>query len=248
MTDLRAQLRTLVDAAAEPVGVDEVVGRPVLVRLTPARASRRSLGAALAGAAVIALAVVGGAAVATSDAPAGDGTSAATTAMTAAVDPSSCYPEPCRAVDDARASALLGTPVALPSGLPEGWELVSSEVAFYPAGVEINGRTEPRRRRAAAAVLDATGREPQRGLPQLHLPAGHPRPPRAIRPPEPTHVPHLARRHARLRQCGPRRLWQPRRRTSPLGALRWTHAGIDYQLSSFGAPAEALRSVATSLP
>jgi hypothetical protein len=124
------------------VRLDEAVGGPVLVRLTPARHSRRTLAAALVGAAVIALAVVG-AAVVRSDDPAGDDTTAATTAMTAAADPSSCYREPCRAVDDAEASALLGTPVAMPSGLPEGWELVSSEVAFYPAGVEINGSPNP---------------------------------------------------------------------------------------------------------
>jgi hypothetical protein len=39
----------------------------------------------------------------------------ATTATTAAADPTSCYPDPCRAVHDAEASALLGTPVALRS-------------------------------------------------------------------------------------------------------------------------------------
>ena len=247
MTDLRAQLRTLVDAAAEPVGVDEVVGRPVLVRLTPARPSRRTLGAALAGAAVIALAVVG-AAVATSDAPAGDGTSAATTAMTAAVDPSSCYPDPCRAVDDAQASALLGTPVAMPSGLPEGWELVSSEVAFYPAGIEINGSPNP----VDAVLLRRFWTPPGeslsegcpsaiylRAIPDRPEPYGPQSPPTFLTLPDGTPV---------FGSVGPGVCGSPDGEQALIGELRWTHAGIDYQLSSFGAPAEALRAVATSLP
>jgi hypothetical protein len=250
MVDLRDQLRTLIDSAAEPVHVDEVAGRPVLVRLTPARPSRRTLATALAGVAVIALAVVGAAAVATTDDPADEDTTAATTAMTADADPASCYPDPCRAVDDAEASALLGTPVAMPSGLPDGWELVSSEVAFYPAGVEFDGMPPSP---VDAVVLRRSWSPPgesfTEGCPtSIQLRAipdhpGHPYGPQN-RPtfltlPDGTPV---------LGSVGPGVCGDPTGEASVIGDLTWTHAGVEYQLRSFGAPAEALRSVVTSLP
>jgi hypothetical protein len=247
MTDLRDQLRTLIDTAAEPVRLDEVVGRPVLVRLTPTRHSRRTLAAALAGAAVIALAVVG-AAVATTDDRADDGTTAATTARTAAADPTSCYPDPCRSVDDAEASALLGTPVAMPSGLPEGWELVSSEVEFYPAGVEINGIPNP----VDAVLLRRFWTPPGESLTDacptsIYLRAIPDRPERYGPQSRPTFL-TLPDGTPVLGSVGPGVCGGPGGEEVVIGELTWTHAGVDYQLSSFGAPAEALRSVATSLP
>jgi hypothetical protein len=248
MTDLRDQLRTLIDSAAEPVGLDEVVGRPVLVRLTPRRHSRRTLAAVLAGAAVIMVAVVG-AAVATSDDPAGDDTTTAATTATTAADPSSCYPDPCRAVDDAEASALLGTPVAMPSGLPEGWELVSSEVEFYPAGVEINGQP--------ASPIDTVllrrfwappGESLTEGCPTaIYLRAIPDRPERYGPQSEPTFL-TLPDGTPVFGSLGPGVCGGTGGEEAVIGGLTWTHAGIDYQLSSFGAPAEALRSIATSLP
>jgi hypothetical protein len=249
MTDLRDQLRTLIDTAAEPVHLDEVAGRPVLVRLTPARHSRRPLAAALAGVAVIALAVVGAAAVATSDDPADKDTTAATTATPAGADPASCYPDPCLAVDDAEASALLGAPVALPSGLPEGRELVSSEVAFYPAGVEFNGQppnpvdavllrrswSPPGESRTAGCPTSIDLRAiPDR--PELYGPQSLPT---FLTLPDGTPV---------LGSVGPGVCGGPGGEEAVIGELTWTHAGVDYQIHSFGAPAEALRSVAASLP
>jgi hypothetical protein len=248
MTDLRDQLRTLIDSAAEPVRLDEVVGRPVLVRLTPRRHSRRTLAAALAGAAVIALAVVG-AAVAASDDPAGDDTTTAATSATTAADASSCYPDPCRAVDDAEASALLGTRVAMPSGLPEGWELVSSEVEFYPAGVEINGQpASPVDTVLLRRVWTPPGESLTEGCPTsiyLRQIADRPEPygpqsqPTFLTLPDGTPV---------FGSVGPGVCGGPGGEEAVIGELTWAHAGIDYQLSSFGAPAGALRSIATSLP
>jgi hypothetical protein len=250
MTDLRGQLRTLIEAAAEPVHPAEVSGlRPVLPD-TAARRSGRRLAKALAGVAAVALAVLGVAAlVAGPDAD--EGTTTATTGPSAGADPASCYPNPCRDVDDDEASALLGVPVAMPSGIPAGWELVSSEVEFYPAGVEVNGQPPPNP--ADSVVLRRNWSPPgeswTEGCPtSISLRAVTPRFGDAyaglgrstyLTLPDGTPV---------YGSVGPGVCGDAAGEQVEAGWLTWTHAGVEYGLRSFGAPREALPSIVTSLP
>jgi hypothetical protein len=249
MTDLADQLRALVEAAAEPVHPAEVSGlRPVLPD-TAARHSRRRLTMALAGMAAVALAVLGVTTLVTGH-DADEGTTTATTGSAADADPASCYPNPCRDVDDDEASALLGVPVAMPSGIPVGWELVSSEVEFYPAGVEVNGQPPS----PVDSVLlrrnwSPPGESWTEGCPtSIRL--------RAIpdRPGDPNAglgdstydtLPDGTTVNGTVAPgvCGSGAGEQ-----ADIGRLTWTHAGVEYGLRSFGASPEALRSIVTSLP
>lgn len=247
MTDLADQLRVLIEAAAETVHPAEVSGLRSVLPDTAARRSRRRLAVALAGMAAVALAVLGVAALVTGH-DADEGTTTATTGSTADADPASCYPNPCRDVDDDEASALLGVPVAMPSGIPVGWELVSSEVEFYPAGVEVNGQPPPS---PVDSVLlrrnwSPPGESGSDGCPtSIHLRAipDGPGDPNAglggsIYLTLPDGTPVYGR--VALGLCGDERVNG--------GVLAWTHGGVEYQLRSFNAPPEALRSIVTSLP
>ena len=250
MTDLAEQLRVLIEAAAEPVRAGEVSGlRPVLPGTAPRR-SRRRLAMALAGVAAVALAGLGVSGLVTGH-DTDEGTMTATTGSTTDADPASCYPNPCRDVDDDEASALLSAPVAMPSGIPAGWELVSSEVEFYPTGVPVNGQPPPN---PADAVLlrrnwSPPGESWTEGCPtSISLRAVTPRFGDAnaglgrstyVELPDGTPV---------YGSVGPGVCGDPAGEQAEIGWLTWTHAGVEYGLRSFGAPAEALRSIVTSLP
>jgi hypothetical protein len=138
----------------------------------------------------------------------------------------------------------------MPSGIPVGWDLVSSEVDFYPAGVEVNGQPPSpvdsvllRRNWSppgeswtdgcpTSISLRAISRRPgdpkagPRSSTYLTLPDGTPI--------YGTVAPGV---------CGDGAGEQ-----AEIGSLTWTHAGVEYVLHSFGAPPEALRSIVTSLP
>jgi hypothetical protein len=250
MTDLADQMRILIEAAAEPVHPAEVSGLRPVQPDTAARRSRRRLTMALAGVAAVALAVLGVAAlVAGHDAD--EGTTTATTGSTADTDPASCYPNPCRDVDDDEASALLGVPVAMPSGIPVGWELVSSEVEFYPAGVEVNGQPPPS---PVDSVLlqrnwSPPGESWTEGCPtsiRLRAIPDRPGDPNAglgnstyLTLPDGTTV---------YGTVAPGVCGSGAGEQAEIGWLNWTHAGVEYGLRSFGAPPQALRSIVTSLP
>jgi hypothetical protein len=249
MSDLPHQLRTLIEAAAEPVDPAEVSGlRPVKLDRA-ARLPRPRLAMALAGVAAVVLAVLGVAALTGHDAD--EGTTTATTGSTGDSDPASCYPNPCRDVDDDEASALLGAPVAMPSGIPAGWELVASEVVFYPAGVEVNGQPPPN---PVDSVLlhrnwSPPGESRTEGCPtSISLRAVTPRFGDAnaglgrstyFTLPDGTPV---------YGSVAPGVCGDGAGEQAEIGSFTWTHAGIEYVLSSFGAPAQALRSIVTSLP
>jgi hypothetical protein len=248
MTDLSDQLRTLIEAAAGPVHPAEVSGPRPLFRDTAARRSRRPLATALAGVAAVALALLGVAAL-TNDDKADETT---TTAMTGPsdADPTSCYPNPCRDVDDDEASALLGVPVAMPSGIPVGWELVSSEVEFYPAGVEVNGQPPS----SVDSVLlrrnwSPPGESWTDGCPtsiSLRAISRRPGDPKA----GPRSSTYLALPDGTpiYGTVAPGVCGDGAGEQAEIGSLTWTHAGVEYVLHSFGAPPEALRSIVTSLP
>jgi hypothetical protein len=158
--------------------------------------------------------------------------------------------DPCRDVDDDEASALLGVPVAMPSGVPAGWELVSSEVEFYPAGVEVDGQPPS----PVDSVLLRRNWSPpgerwtERCPTSISL--------RAIpdRPGDPNAG--LGRRTYEALPDGtpvfggvaPGVCGGGSGEQAEIGWLTWTHAGVEYGLHSFGAPEEALRSIVTSLP
>jgi hypothetical protein len=249
MTDLPKQLRALIEAAAEPVGPAEVSRlRPVLLDRAP-RHPRRRLTRALAGVAAVALAVLGAAVLVTGH-DADEGTTTATTGSTTDADPASCYPNPCRDVEDEEASTLLGVPVTMPSGIPAGWELVSSEVEFYPAGVGINGQPAPN---PVDSVLlrrnwSPPGESWTEGCPtSIGLRAVTPRfgdgnaglgRPTYFTLPDGTPVYGSVATGV----CGDGDGEQ-----AEIGSLSWTREGVEYGLRSFGAPAEALRSIVTSL-
>lgn len=247
MTDLADQLRILIDAAAEPVHLAEVRG---LRSDTTARPSRRPVVTALAGVAAVALVVLGVAVLVIADDQTADNTTTATPGPSADADPASCYPDPCRDVDDDEASALLGVPVAMPSGIPAGWELVSSEVEFYPAGIEVGGQPPSpvdsvllRRNWSPPGVNWTEGCPTSISLRAIpHRPgdadAGLGRP-RYLELPDGTPV---------SGSVAPGVCRDGSGEQADIGMLTWTHAGVDYQLHSFDAPAEALRSIATSLP
>lgn len=249
MTDLADQLRVLIEAAAEPVHPAEVSGlRPVLPD-TAARRSRRRLAVALAGMAAVAFAVLGVVALVTGH-DADEGTTTATTGSSADADPASCYPNPCRDVDDDEASALLGVRVAMPSGIPRGWELFSSEVEFYPAGVGVDGQPpSPLDSVLLRRNWSPPGESWTEGCPtSIHLRAIPDRPgdPNAglgnstyLTLPDGTHV---------YGSVGPGVCGDAAGEQAEIGWLTWTHAGVEYGLRSFGTPPEALRSIVTSLP
>jgi hypothetical protein len=247
MTDLSHELRALIEAAAEPVAPAEVTGlRPVSLD-TAARRSRRRRTMALAAVAA-ALAVLGVAALVTGH-DADDGARTATTGSTA--DPASCYPNPCRDVDDDEASALLGAPVAMPSGIPAGWELVSSEVEFYPAGVEVNGQPPPNP--VDSVVLRRNWSPPgeswTEGCPtSISLRAVTPGPRDANAGPGRSTYLTLPDGTPVYGSVAPGVCGDAAGQEAETGSLTWTHAGIEYGLRSFGAPAEALGSIVTSLP
>jgi hypothetical protein len=245
MTDLSHELRALIDAAAEPVGPAEVSGlRPVLLD-TAARRTRRRRTMVLAAVAA-ALAVTGVAALVTGQ---DDGAGTATTGSTA--DPASCYPNPCRDVDDDEASALLGAPVSVPSGIPTGWELVASEVEFYPAGVEVNGQPPPK---PVDSMLlrrnwSPPGESWTEGCPtSISLRAVTPRPRDANAGLGRTTYFMLPDGTPVYGGVNPGLCGDAAGEQAEIGSLAWTHAGIEYGLRSFGAPAEALRAIVTSLP
>jgi hypothetical protein len=247
MTDLADQLRSLIEAAAEPVNVAEVSGlRPD----TAVRPSRRPVATVLAGVAAVALVVLGVAALVIADDQADKSTTTRTTGPSADADPASCYPDPCRDVDDGEASALLGVSVAMPSGIPSGWELVSSEVEFYPAGIAVGGQPNPvdsvllRRNWAPPGVSWTEACPTYIGLRTIrHRPgdanAGSLGRSTYLRLSDGTPV---------FGSVSPGVCGDGSGEQADVGVLTWTHAGIDYTLHSFDAPAEALRSIVTSLP
>jgi hypothetical protein len=251
MTDLRDQLRALVDGAAEPVRPAEVIGPRALGRDTTSPRVRRPIAPALAGVAAIAVAVAGMAVVVTRDHPAEQTTAGATRVAAAPADPTSCYPEPCRDVDDAEASALLGVQVAMPSGIPVGWELVMNQVDFHPAGSTSNGGvvvwevdTVVLGRRWSPPGESDTGLCPT----TIALAMSPARPgssipglPTSITLPDGTSV--LGSWEVGSGICGNRGGEEPE-----IGSLWWTHAGVSYQLRSIGIPAEVVRAVVVSLP
>ncbi len=247
MTDLSDQLRALIEAAAEPVDPAEVRRLPPIPLDKAARRSRRPLAMALVGVAAVALAILGLAALVTGH-DADDSITTATTGPTA--DPASCYPNPCRDVDDAEAMALLGVPVAMPSGIPAGWELVSSEVEFYPAGVEVDGqRPSPVDSVLLRRNWSPPGESLTEGCPALISLRVIP-----LRPGE-TDAGVGSSTYLTLPDgtpvygtVGPGVCGDGAGEEAETGWLTWTHAGVGYGLRSFGAPAEALRSIVTSLP
>jgi hypothetical protein len=247
MTDLSHELRALIEAAAEPVDPAEVSGlRPALLD-TAARRSRRRRTVALAGVAA-ALAALGVAALVTGH-DADEGARTATTGP--AADPASCYPNPCRDVDDDEASALLGAPMAMPSGIPAGWELVSSEVEFYPAGVEVNGQPPPNP--VDSVLLRRNWSPPGESWTEscptsISLRAVTPRPRDANAGLGRSTYLRLADGTPVYGGVNPGVCGDAAGEQAETGWLSWTHAGIEYGLRSFGAPAEALRSIVVSLP
>ena len=247
MTDLSDQLRVLIEAAAEPVDPAEARRlRPIPLN-SAARRSRRPFAMALAGVAAVALAILGLAALVTGH-DADERIRTATTVSTA--DPGSCYPNPCGDVDDDEATALLGVPVAMPSGIPAGWELVSSEVEFHPAGVEVDGQPpSPVDRVLLRRNWSPPGESWAEGCPtSISLRVVPLRPGGAdagqvgstyLTLPDGTPV---------YGTVGPGVCGDGAGQQAETGWLSWTHAGVEYGLRSFGAPAEALRSIVTSLP
>ena len=202
---------------------------------------------ALVGVAAVALAILGVAALVTGH-DADESITTATTGPTA--DPASCYPNPCGDVDDDEATALLGVRVAMPSGIPAGWELVSSEVEFYPAGVEIDGQPpSPVDSMLLRRNWSPPGESWTEGCPtSISLRVIPLRPDGAgagtgrstyLTLPDGTPV---------YGMVGPGVCGDGDGGQAESGWLTWTHAGVEYGLRSFGAPAEALRSIVTSLP
>jgi hypothetical protein len=249
MTDLREQLCALIDASAEPVRPAEAMGPRVRRTHAPSRRPRRPLAPALVGAAAVILAAVGIAA-ATRDEPTAKTAAGTTAASTAAADPTTCYPEPCRDVDDAEASALLGVPVAMPSGIPEGWELVDNEVDFYPAGIEVNGIAGAdvdivflRRSWSPPGESYTEGCSPSVGIAVIPAGSGNEVPtddfPTFMTLPDGTPV---------FGSVGPGVCGNPGGEEAESGGLFWWHAGVAYRVGSFGVPAESLRLIVTSLP
>jgi hypothetical protein len=250
MSDLPDQLRTLIEAAAEPVHPAEVSGLRPVSPDTATRRSRRPLATALAGVAAVALALLGVAALTAGGDQADETTRTATTGPSAGPDPASCYPSPCRDVDDDEASGLLDVPVAMPSGIPAGWELVSSEVEFYPAGIEVNGQPpSPVDTVLLRRNWSPPGESWTDGCPtsiSLRAIPARPGDPNAG-PGRSTYLtlPDGTPIHGTVAPgvCG-----NGAGEQAEVGSLNWTHAGIEYTLHSFDAPSEALRSIVTSLP
>ena len=247
MTDLSHQLRVLIEAAAEPVDPAELRRlRPIPLNRA-ARRSRRPLAMALVGVAAVALAILGLAALVTGH-DSDEGITTATTGSSA--DPASCYPNPCADVDDDDATALLGVRVAMPSGIPAGWELVSSEVEFYPAGVEIDGQPPG----PVDSVLlrrnwSPPGESWTDGCPtSISLRVIPLRPGGAGTGPGRSTYLTLPDGTPVYGTVGPGVCGDGDGEQAETGWLTWTHAGVEYGLRSFGAPTEALRSIVTSLP
>jgi hypothetical protein len=138
----------------------------------------------------------------------------------------------------------------MPSGIPAGWELVSSEVEFYPAGVEVNGQPPS----PVDSVLlrrnwSPPGESWSEGCPtSISLRAVTPRPRDANAGLGRSTYLTLADGTPVYGGVNPGVCGDAAGEQAESGWLTWTHAGIEYGLRSFGAPAEALRSIVMSLP
>jgi hypothetical protein len=247
MTDLSDQLRVLIEAAAEPVDPAEVRRLQPIPLNRAARRSRRPLAMALVGVAAVAVAILGLAALVTGH-DADESITTATTGSTA--DPASCYPNPCGDVDDDEAAALLGVRVAMPSGIPAGWELVSSEVEFHPAGIEIDGQPpSPVDSLLLRRNWSPPGESWTEGCPtSISLRVVPLRPGGAGAGPGRSTYLTLPDGTPVYGTVGPGGCGDGDGEQAETGWLTWTHAGVEYGLRSFGAPAQALRSIVTSLP